>query len=362
MVGLTPTVAIVGGGFMGSIHRRSALLAGATVRGVASSSEDSAVHLAAEWGVEVAYESVAAIAADERVDVVHVCSPNFAHADQVASLLESGKHVVCEKPLTVSTEQADRLRDIATTSGMSVTVPYVYRFHPMVRELKARAMRGDFGRWFSVTGTYFQDWLWSPEDTNWRVDSVRGGDSRTFSDIGSHWFDLVEWILEEKVVSLLAESSIVHPARPGVDRVDTDDITSVTARTASGALVSATFSQVAVGRKNRLFVELSGEHASAVFDQEEPESLWLGSPTGFDKVVRNPGTNDPSANAYSLAPAGHPQGYLECFENFVRDSYRHFAGVDVAGLATLEDGHRSVTLIDAVVTSSRMRAWVTVGD
>lgn len=347
---------------MGAVHRRSALLAGATVRGVASSNEASASRIASAWGVDIAYESVAALAADSLVDVVHVCSPNFAHADQVAVLLESGKNVICEKPLTVSTEQATRLRDIAKSSGLSVTVPYVYRFHPMVRELKARAVRGDFGRWFSATGSYFQDWLWDSGDANWRVDSQLGGESRAFGDIGSHWFDLVEWILGEKVVSLLAESSTVHPARHGFKRVDTDDITTVTARTFSGVLISATFSQVALGRKNRLFVELAGERASAFFDQEEPESLWIGSPSGFDRVVRNPGTNDPSANDYSLAPAGHPQGYLECFETFVRDSYRHFAGGDVSGLPTLEDGARSVTLIDAVVTSARTRAWVTIGD
>jgi predicted dehydrogenase len=347
---------------MGSVHRRSALLAGATVRGVSSSGPEAAERLAAEWGVEVAYESVSDIAADDLVDVVHVCSPNFAHADQVAMLLESGKNVICEKPLTVTKDEADHLRELAQASNLSVTVPYVYRFHPMVRELKARAVRGDFGRWFSVTGSYFQDWLWSAEDSNWRVDSTRGGQSRTFGDIGSHWFDLVEWVLDERVECLMAESSTVHPSRPGIDRVDTDDITTVTARTASGTLISATFSQVAVGRKNRLFLEMSGERASAVFDQEEPESLLIGSPTGFNKVVRNPGTNDASANAYSLAPAGHPQGYLECFENFVADSYRHFAGEDVPGLPVLADGHRSVTMIDAVVTSAKTRTWVTVGD
>lgn len=359
MVGVVQEVAIVGGGMMGNVHLRSAKLAGAKIRGVLGSSPIASERLRSEWGLAEAYPTMESLAADNEVGTVHVCSPNYAHFDQVATLLRAGKNVICEKPITTSLTEALELNEIAKSSSGRVTVPYVYRFHPMVREIKSLADGGHFGRWLTISGSYLQDWLWHSSDSNWRVDSQAGGKSRTFADIGSHWCDLVEWLTGEEIVELLAETSTVHETRQGLP-VDTDDLTSVLARTRSGVLISATFSQVSPGRKNRLFFELAGDRASVIFDQEQPESIEIGGDKGFEKLVRNPQSNSASANKYSLVPAGHPQGYLECFENFVADSYRYFSSESPDGLPTLESGVRSLKLVDAVVKSAASRNWVKV--
>lgn len=346
---------------MGQVHLRSSRLAHADVVGAMGSSSEKSELLRHSWGLERSFANLQEILDSNEVDTVHVCTPNYVHFPQVAALLKAGKNVICEKPLTTTLRESEEIWEISKTSAAKLTVPYVYRFHPMVRELRGRILDGEFGRWLAIDGSYLQDWLWRPADSNWRVDPLKGGPSRVFADIGSHWCDLIEWLTGEQIVELVAESSTVHPLRLGSKLVETEDLVSMMARTANGVQVSASFSQVSAGRKNRLFIELSGERASALFDQEQPEFLEIGSETGFNRVVRNPQTNNTQANPYSMVPAGHPQGYLECFENFVSDSYRYFQGESVEGLPQITDGVRSMKLIDAVVRSSSSRSWVGVG-
>lgn len=142
--------------------------------------------------------------------------------------------------------------------------------------------------------------------------------------------------------------------------VTTEDALGVLGRTTDGVLVSATFSQVSAGRKNRLWFELDGADASGVFDQELPESLWLGYQNRTETVMRDPSANAFDAARLSIVPAGHPQGYLECFENFLSDTYAAIRGEDPDGLPTMVDGLRSAYIVDAVMGSASRRAWTTV--
>jgi predicted dehydrogenase len=368
-------VAILGAGMIGNVHLRSARAAGAEVVGVLASSPERSQAAAQRWQVDVAYPDLDAVLGDDRVDVVHVCTPNFLHVAQAGGALLAGKHVVCEKPIATSAADAWELADVATKSGLVATVPFVYRYHPMVRELRARVVAGDFGPWQLLHGSYLQDWLLAPESTSWRVDPAAGGSSRAFADIGGHWFDLVEWVAGVRVAEVLAETTTTVAQRPvaagpsfsrtaapgaGLAPVTTEDAVAVLGRTTDGVLVSATVSQVSAGRKNRLWLELDGAHASGVFDQELPESLWLGYQDRTQTVVRDPSSNAPDAARLSLVPAGHPQGYLECFENFLRDTYAAIAGEHPEGLPTVLDGLRSARLVDAVLASASGRIWTAV--
>jgi predicted dehydrogenase len=370
-------VAILGAGMIGNVHLRSARAAGAEVVGVLASSPERSQATARQWQVDVAYPDLDAVLADDRVDVVHVCTPNFLHVAQAGGALLAGKHVVCEKPIATSAADAWELAEAATRSGLVATVPFVYRYHPMVRELRARVVAGDFGPWQLLHGSYLQDWLLRPESTSWRVDPAAGGSSRAFADIGGHWFDLVEWVAGVRTAEVLAETTTTVAQRPvaggpsfsrtaapgaGLAPVTTEDAVAVLGRTTDGVLVSATVSQVSAGRKNRLWLELDGAHASGVFDQELPESLWLGYQNRTETVVRDPSANAPDAARLSLVPAGHPQGYLECFENFLRDTYAAVAGDHPEGLPTLLDGLRSARLVDAVLASASRRIWTAVAD
>ena len=370
-------VAVVGTGMIGGVHLRSARAAGAEVVGVLASAPERSQAAAQRWQVGVAYPDFDAILSDDSIDVVHVCTPNFLHVTQAIGALRAGKHVVCEKPVATSAADALALADAAATSGLVATVPFVYRYHPMVRELRARVLAGDFGPWQLLHGSYLQDWLLTPESTSWRVDPAAGGSSRAFADIGGHWFDLVEWVAGVQVAEVLAETtttvaerpvaagpSFSRSSEPGSARapVTTEDAVGVLGRTTGGVLVCATISQVSAGRKNRLWLELDGADASGVFDQELPESLWLGYSNRTETVVRDPSANVPDAARLSIVPAGHPQGYLECFENFLKDTYAAIRGEQPAGLPTVLDGVRSAQLVDAVLASANQRRWTAVPD
>jgi predicted dehydrogenase len=143
--------------------------------------------------------------------------------------------------------------------------------------------------------------------------------------------------------------------------VRTEDVAIVALRTADGVLGSLTVSQVSAGRKNRLWFELDGARSSAVFDQENPETAWLGDPGGARIVVRDPGHGSAEQRRLSVLPAGHPQGYADCFRAFTADVYSAIAGSPPEGLPTGADGVRSARLIEAVLRSNETLTWTVIG-
>lgn len=357
---------ILGTGMIGAVHRRAAHSAGAEIVGVMASTPARSQEAATQWDTAPvrSLDELAAL----RPDVVHVCTPNAAHAEQARAALNAGAHVICEKPLSTDSIQAAALADMAVAAGRIATVPFVYRFHPLVREIRARAQAGEFGRWQLLHGSYLQDWLLSPTATSWRVDAAQGGPSRTFADIGSHWCDLMEFVTGETIESVIAQFTTTVPRRPetqggtsaGGAGVTTEDAASVLFRTGSEVLGTVTVSQVSAGRKNRLWFEFDGAHQSAVFDQESPETVWLGRPEYSTLLHRDPGHGAPDARRFSTLPAGHPQGYMQCFEAFVADTYAAIGGDHRGGLPTFADGARSARIVDAVVESARTGTHVTV--
>ena len=367
---------IVGAGFIGAVHARSARLAGARLAGVATSTPERSHEAASRLRAERAYESPAALVTSDEIDVVHICSPNATHAELAALALEHGKHVVCEKPLAVSSGQADALVEQARRCGRVATVPFVYRFHPLVREARARVRSGSLGPVRLITGGYLQDWLASAADANWRVDPLQGGPSRAFADIGSHWCDLVDFITGERIRALCAQTATVHGERAdgGAARafeggggqsaprreVTTEDAVTAIFRTDSGAHGTLVVSQVSPGRKNHLHLEIACAEASVGFEQERPETLWLGRRGGSEHIVRDAGALGSEAAPYAIVPAGHPQGYMDCFDLFVADTYAAMAGEAPEGLPTFTDGARSAHLIDAVLASAAAGGWVEV--
>ena len=147
------------------------------------------------------------------IDVVHVCTPNNTHLDVTLKALEAGKHVVCEKPLATSVQDAAGLHAAALEAGLVGAVPFVYRYHPMVRELRTRIAAGDAGVITSLHGSYLQDWLAGADDQNWRVDDTTGGPSRTFADIGSHWCDLTEFVTGDRIAAISAQLQAIQKLR-----------------------------------------------------------------------------------------------------------------------------------------------------
>ncbi|MBM9510609.1 Gfo/Idh/MocA family oxidoreductase [Streptomyces sp. KK5PA1] len=341
---------------IGRVHLDAVRRAGAPVAGISASSPARAKEAAAALGVAQAFDSSEELVTSDEVDVVHICTPNESHARLAELALRAGKHVVCEKPLTTSADTADALARLAADSGLVAAVPFVYRYHPMAAEARARVADGRAGEVRLVHGHYLQDWLSEPGDTNWRVDAAAGGPSRAFADIGSHWCDLVEWVTGHRIAEVTALTSTL-PRDGGVP--DTEDVVHLLLRTDRGATGTLTVSQVSPGRKNRLWFEVDGARTSLAFDQENPESLFVGSRGENAAVLRDPGLLSPDAARLSVVPGGHPMGYLDCFAAFVRDVHAAIRDGAAAVLRhpTFDDAARMVRLTEAVLTSAADRSW-----
>jgi predicted dehydrogenase len=367
---------IVGTGFIGAVHARSARLAGARIVGVAASSAARSAEAAARLGAEKSFATAEALVEADDVDVVHVCTPNHLHAPLAEAALATGKHVVCEKPLAPDAPAAQRLVDAAAAANRQAAVPFVYRYYPTVREARERVRTGATGPLRLLHGSYLQDWLLHPDDDNWRVDGDLGGASRAFADIGSHWCDLTEFISGHRIARLSARTLTAHAERrrgaphaafvradgAGELRpVDTEDAALVQFETDQGAMGSVVISQVSPGRKNRLWLELDGAEEALAFDQEQPETLWCGRREADTILKRDPTTLSPPAARLATLPGGHPQGYADCFDGFVADVYDAIrTGAPAEGLPVFADGLRAARITEAVLESARGAGWVDV--
>lgn len=350
---------LLGGGFMARVHASAARTAGARLTGIATSSAEGAATAARTIGVARADVDVDALVEASDIDVVHVCTPNATHATLAAAAIRAGKHVVCEKPLATTAADARALVELAAEAGVVAAVPFVYRYHPMVREARARIARGDLGTLLSLDCAYLQDWMLLPGDDDWRADAAAGGPSRAFADIGSHLCDLVEFVAGERIARLTARTRTVFERRGGRS-VTNEDIAAVLVETESGAIGTLLVSQMAPGRKNALVLELHGSTESMRFEQERPEELWVGAREGSRVLLRDPATAAPDAARLQRVPAGHPMGYQDAFDGFVGDVYAAIGGAAPEGLPTFADGLRAAILTDAVLEAAGSTSWIEV--
>ncbi|WP_062464195.1 Gfo/Idh/MocA family protein [Demequina soli] len=349
--------AIIGAGFIGQVHARAVRAAGGEVAWISAASQGEADAAGERTFAQRATADWREALADPEVDVVHVCTPNHLHVEIAAAAIEAGKHVICEKPLAPDAGDAARLVEMAAEAGVVTAVPFVYRFYPTVRDARARVGRGDLGDVRLIHGSYLQDWLSRPGDGNWRVDPKQGGASRAFGDIGVHWCDLAEFVTGQRISRVAARSfAIDRPAGPSL----TEDGATVMFETDGGVVGSVVISQVSPGRKNRLWLSVEGAEASAQFDQENPDSLWLGSRGANSVVIRGTEGTAPAAERYNIVPVGHPMGYQDCFTGFVGDVYAAVGGDQVDGLPTFADGHRAAVLTKAFMEAASTQDWIEV--
>jgi predicted dehydrogenase len=348
---------IIGTGMIAAVHARAVRSAGGTVVAVAGSSREKAERAAAAFGADRAAPADDAAAADD-VDVVHICTPNHLHTELALAALAAGKHVVCEKPLATTVESAEQMARAAQDAGTVAAVPFVYRFYPTVRQARAELL-GAGGvpadRLWLLHGSYLQDWM-ATDSGNWRSDPRLGGASRAFGDIGVHWCDLMEFTTGHRITRVSATLG----SSAGGSRSTNEDGGVVAFQTAAGALGSVVVSQVSPGRKNRLWFSFDGRERAYVFDQELPDSLWVGGLGANSVVPRDAAGMHPSARRYSRLPAGHPQGYQECFDGFVADVHEAVRSAAPEGLPTFEDGLRAAYLTEAVLESAASGRWVDV--
>jgi predicted dehydrogenase len=354
---------IVGAGFIGEVHARAVVAAGGIVAAVAASTPTRAAEAAERLRAERSAARAEELLAADDIDVVHICTPNHLHTALAGQAMAAGKHVVCEKPLATNVEDAQRLAHAAALADVVTAVPFVYRFYPTVREARARVQHDGAASLRLLHGSYLQDWLASAADNNWRVDPAMGGASRAFGDIGVHWCDLIEFTTAHRITRLCARTATMHAhrardARPAA--VHTEDAAIVLFETDHGALGSMVISQVSPGRKNRLWFSLDSTDTSLTFDQDLPDTLRIGTRRETTVLARGTGAMAPAARRYSVVPAGHPQGFQDCFNAFVADTYAAIAGDLPDGLPTFADGYRAAVITAAVLNSAERQEWVEV--
>jgi predicted dehydrogenase len=349
---------VIGFGFIGEVHVRAIRAAGGIVTSIAAKTLEEANAAAKKMGIAKAV-TIEEMLNDEELDVIHICTPNVLHAELAEQVIRSGKHVICEKPLATTLAEANFLNELANEKNVVATVPFVYRYHPSVREARARISEvQDTLNLFH--GYYLQDWLSRETTFNWRLDSAIGGPSRAFGDIGVHWCDLLEFVTGHRITHLNAQLMKVFQSRGEKKEIDTEDGATMIFRTDKGAQGSLVLSQVSAGRKNKLWFSFESPTETFVFDQESPESLWIGGLATNQIVMRGVAEESSSAKAYSILPAGHPQGYQDCFNAFVSDTYRAIGGAIIDGMPNFSDGLRAAKLTDAVLNSAKSGNWVEV--
>lgn len=377
-----PSAAVIGTGFIGPVHVEALRRIGVSVVGVLGSSAERSRQGAAALGIPRAYASLDELLADEAVQVVHITSPNQAHFEQARRCLEAGRHVVCEKPLAMTSVETGELVALAARSGKVAAVNYNIRFYPLAIEARERIRRGDVGTVYHVTGAYVQDWLLHDTDFNWRVLAEQAGETRAVGDIGTHWMDLLSFVTGQEIAAVFAElttfipvrrrpvgsvqtfSSGVAPAQTTPIAINTEDYGSVLLRFRNGARGVLTVSQVTAGRKNCLRYELAGSTGAIAWDSERPNELWLGHRDAPNEVLlRDPSLLSNPARAATGYPGGHNEGFPDTFKQLYRAVYADIrAGKPSPSPAypTFADGHREVLLCEAIVRSRREQRWVEV--
>src|SRR5213080_4739726 len=205
--------AVVGTGFIGVVHVEALRRLGVQVHGVVGSSRQRAASRARDLGLPPAYESFQAMLNDARVDVVHITSPNHLHHEHAKAALEAGKHVVCEKPLAMSSAQSAELLEVAQRSGRVHAVNFNLRFYATNQHVHGMIANRELGEVRLVSGHYLQDWLLLDTDWNWRLEPEQGGSLRAVADIGSHWMDLTSHIAGQRIASVMADLKTFIPVR-----------------------------------------------------------------------------------------------------------------------------------------------------
>jgi len=318
--------------------------------------------------------------ADERVDVVHITSPNHLHHAHAKAALAAGKHVVCEKPLAMTSAESAELLELAEASGLVHAVNFNIRFYPLCQHLHELVREGGLGEVRFVTGHYLQDWLLLDTDWNWRLDPALGGTLRAVSDIGSHWLDLTSFLTGSRVASVTAdmetfikvrrqptgpvETFATGAAQETVAReIRTEDCATILVRYENGALGSLAVSQISAGRKNSLRLEIDGATSAASWCSEQPDELWIGHRGRPNEVLpRDPGLMNAAGAGASFLPGGHIEGFAETFRALYNAVYQAVleGGPAVGRYPTFADGHDEMLVCEAVERSARERTRVNI--
>ena len=367
---------MVGGGpgaLIGEVHRRALRLDGLAtlVAGAFSSDPDRSWAFARTLGVQRAYDSFEEMAEAEAaradgIDLVSIVTPNWLHAPVALAFVERGISVICDKPLTTTLADAERLVCAVRQAGVTFALTHTYAGYPMVKQARALVAEGALGRLRKVVVEYSQGWLATPVEregnaqAGWRTDPEKAG-AGALGDIGTHAHHLASYVTGMHLERLCADVRTVVPGR-GID-----DDANLLLRYPGGVGGVLHCSQVAAGVENDLRLRVSGADATLLWRQETPNALRLLPRDGPERVYRR-GHGDlaPAARHATRLPPGHPEAFHEAFASLYANTCRALSA-RLAGeppdpldldVPTVEDGARGVHFVETALESSRQQAWV----
>ncbi|MDP2350172.1 MAG: Gfo/Idh/MocA family oxidoreductase [Chloroflexota bacterium] len=373
--------AVIGSGFIGAVHIEALRRIGVRVAGLLEATPELGAARATELGLPRAYATLEDLLTDDAIQVVHVTSPNELHLPQVREILAAGRHVVCEKPLAMTSAESADLVDLAATSGLVNAVNFNIRFYPLNQHVAGLVREGGLGDVRLVTGRYFQDWLLYDTDWNWRLEKDQGGALRAVGDIGSHWLDLITFLTGRRVEAVMADLTTFIPVRHkpvgpvqtfSTERaaetvpveIHTEDVAAILLRLEGGARGSVAISQLSPGRKNSLAYQIDGSSSAVAWDSEQPEQLWIGHRDRPNELLlRNPALMNAGGRAAARLPGGHVEGFADTFGAVFTAIYDDVITGRPSGnqrYATFADGHEEMLVGDAVLESSRSGRWVEI--
>lgn len=367
---------VVGVGFIGAVHIEALRRLG-NVSVVALCNNIKAEQLAEQLHVPTAYSDYKKMIDECELDFIHICTPNQTHFEIAEYALTHGVNVVCEKPLSITVQEAVELDRLAKEHGRINAVNFHSRCYPMIRQMKEMVRAGELGDLLSIHGEYLQDWLLLQTDYSWRLETKDGGSSRAVADIGSHWLDTAEYVSGLKIRKVFADFAIFYPERlrptqavetfstAAVNEyeaffVGTEDYAQILLEFENGAKGSLVVSQMFAGRKNQMTLSIAGKKQALHLDTEKLNELWIGKRDGYNMVaVKDPSLLAPGAKEMDSYPGGHVEGFPDAFKHNFRQIYA--AAESVSGeYATFADGVREMKLCEAIIRSANTGAWVTV--
>ena len=371
---------VVGIGFIGAVHIEQLRRLG-NVDVVALTDSVDPQKKADALCVPKGYDNYREMIDKENLDCIHICTPNNTHYEIAVYALEHGVHVVCEKPMTCTVEEARKMRDLAKAKGLVGAMNFNCRFYPMAHQMRQMVKSGEVGDIYTVHGGYLQDWLYYDTDYSWRLEPEASGASRAFADIGSHWIDLVEYVTGHRAVEVMADFEIFHktrkkPLKP-IDTyagmalrpedyqevpITTEDYCTVLFHFDNGAHACCNISQVFAGRKNQMLVSVAGSKCSMHWDSENSNALWVGRrETRNGELVKDPSILDDRTKSVISYPGGHVEGFPDTFKQNFKQIYAKIGGdTSPADFATFDDGLREMLLCEKIIQSAKERRWVSV--
>lgn len=368
---------ILGGGgnsLVGILHRIAAKMHDKydIVGGVFSRDWDSNIEFANQIGIsservyadyEIMVEKELKLPDEQRMQVVSILTPNFLHYSMAKSLLENGFHVICEKPLTTTHEEAKELRSLVQKSGLVFAVTYTYTGYPTIRKIRDMISEGAIGEVQKVDAQYYQGWInpiihqGETRMDTWRLDPKKSGISCCIGDIGTHAFDMLEYLTQLKIDRVLADLNYLYDD----NKMDIDG--SILIRCTNGVKGIIRTSQIATGENNNFAVMIYGKKGGLKWEQENPRVLYYMQEGKEVQIIESDNINNDLLTKDTILPPGHPDEIYDAMANIYNGAAKaiNHQEYDHSEFPTIIDGVRGMNFIESVVEShEKGNVWITI--